>query len=438
MNHPALFKRFAAGLVLTGVAVACSSTENLPGTTQPALDSTAPTDSATPPADSAAAADAAPFVVPAGCTEIQLGTLRGAMQLTPNNWDRQPRVLGNPTADLVGRSVLPPPMADGGTAADAGAAPDAGPALAAPDDFALFLRAPVAAPNGLPVDLKVGGADLNFATCATCARLIVDNGVANNIFMAESGNFHLTAMVNDHQFAGTLENVVLREVTLETVNGPIKATRALANGACYYVRSTTVDARVAAACDPTKAATSCGAGKTCIATNIGGTDGVCVASNATLADGAECTPADNGDSDCAVGSVCNSSRFTPDRTERCMKRCNITDTVSGCPVGRFCSGFGQCELPESVVDGPLLQTVEIDQVCTAAQNEYLCGHDGALGICKDVDGEGPGPIVCRALATQRAQCLKRSTPDQLWEMGYFGFPKDYSLGFCYPRPPMSF
>ena len=428
------------GLMVVGVVVACSDDDaNTPPNNTP--DSTVPVDSNQPGtdahADDAAHADTGAdsgFVPPAGCVEVTLGTLRNGTQLTPPSWGNQPRVLGN-TATDIGGAVIQPTTADAG--ADSGMI-DAGVATPAPDTFSLTVRLPTAeVPAGGALDLPVGSTGANFATCTTCARLnldVVATG-ATAVFMAESGNFHMTAKVNDNQFAGTLENVVLREVEFDTSNNSTRATRPITNARCYYVRSTPVDSRVTGGCDPTKAATSCGAGKTCAAINYSATDGLCVASRGTVADNAACEPDDNGDSDCAVGSVCSYSRYVGGDYQ-CMKRCNINATVTGCPAGRVCSGLGQCELPTTVFNAPLQENVQLGGTCAAEQEGKACGRDGALGICTDVDAEGPLPLTCYPYATRRGDCL--ALPGGPWEMGYFGYKNDTSLGFCYPRFPYSF
>lgn len=370
-----VLSRGVGAFALAGLAVACGSSHD----------------------DSNSSLDDALVQGPGGCGVVQIDALENGLQ-RGGAWGVQPKLQGVLTDDQ-GNSL--------GT-------------------VSLHLRQGTepwtAAPKGAQV---VGSTGADFSSCTNCV-LAWYNGVP---YVAESGTLSFSGFTNREQLAGSLEKVTLRQVEFDKSISAVNASRIVPGGGCLYVAKRDFDTRIEGGCDPLQTSTACGAGKTCEALNVGATDGICVKSAGSIADGAACEADLNGDSGCAVGSVCANQ----DSAGRgvCAKRCNLQQSATGCTGGTICSGYGVCQQPANVTGGPLLAAIKVGDTCSDAQYGQACGADGNLGVCVDVDGQsGAEKPVCAPISSLRGACLASGATR---ELGYVNYAGDQSLGFCYKR-----
>lgn len=328
---------------------------------------------------------------PTGCKEVTLGQIRNGVMFTPPRWGVQTGT----TLEATGAS----------------------PFTSLPNvRFSLSLSQPVPRPsNGQALHLPLGSASLKPDESAHFAlyQALDDKNVIHVQMYSQSGTLTLTDVVNDEQVRGDIDNLVLRRVIVSREGNWIPDAQLVEPpyGICLFVRHADFDTRQPGGCDPS-VFSSCGAGRTCQAINGGGTDGICVASRGTIADGELCTPdAATGDSDCAEGSVCRAPDQFGDSPTRCLKRCNRVGPAKQCADNFVCGAFGTCMPLGGLFYGAhdLRGQVAIGGDCGQYdsfphEKTAFCGDEKRLGFCADYDANGPEPSRCLPFSTGRADC----------------------------------
>lgn len=426
-----MYMRISVGIfAITAWAVACGTSSAEPQDTHvdAGFDAGSTLDTGTLPALDAAAelpdapADAlAP--IPEGCDEMQVRSVSNGTMLSSGPFYSRHNVGGVQARLVVSDSPWPEfPLTSGYLVLDR--------SLSRPTPTS-------------PVILPLTDPNQRTSKHFVMLRFATAQG-ANASLISIGGSVTLTDVVNDEQFAGYADNLRFTQVEFSREDNVTSSTRVVpGTKVCVFIRHFEFDTRMPKGCDPDKIF-SCGAGQTCMAVNLGASDGFCVKSNATLADGAPCT-ADplSGDSNCAVGSVCRTTGPLKEHPAKCLKRCDMYSSSNTCGANQICDVYGVCVPTNETWDGNNYHPeIAIGSECGiydgwTPTTSSRCGSPGGPPAhCFDADYMNSGPSLCVPYVRARPECNSIAG----WGPGTWSSPSEYvhdiSLTHCTPEKPV--
>ncbi len=253
-------------------------------------------------------------------------------------------------------------------------------------------------------------------------------GKFSKTFVSTSGTVLVTDAVTPYQIKGTLTNVRFDEVEAN----PDGSYKAVAKGACYWMKELAFDTRRAKGCRPFAKFDSCPSGTACMPTSAVGIDGTCVTVGAKT-EGQECAPGTGSrwDSDCAAGLRCIQYDTDQGRGPFCRKLCDVLSPTPGCPAAMHCvGGYNTCATDAELAASSGIDPAAVGQPCATNAQAFYCGGSALPGVCFDDDGPtGPKPATCRPWQTAASACPKLT--------GYASYKDAYadrSTLFCFEAP----
>lgn len=252
-----------------------------------------------------------------------------------------------------------------------------------------------------PIDLSMGHQN-NYATCAACIRVLVQDADGNVVkqFFQDGGTLNLTAdpFLNNHM-TGTAADVSLIEVTVDKTNHYMSTP--VVGGTCISLGATvTLDA------GPVPLAWTC----TEAQYNDGATcDCGCAAHDP------DCDLAASTTAGCTAAQVCGGA-------DVCVDTCHVLAPTMGCATGTC--GFENATTDICYTDPAAVSPVALGATCAAGPTFCAVTNTIATGICDvfagddekcrkvcGAAGDCAGTETCAPIIGTRGVCVTKPTND---------------------------